>query len=451
MTGRSGHRVLVLAYFFPPLAGGGVQRTLKHVRYLPYEGFEPIVVTTRLGWSPTRDPTLAAEVPGGTLVIRAREFPLQVMKWGLHGLLRRANIPTDATAYIGWPDEMAGWVPGATWQTLRAIRRYRPDVLYSTSSPVSAHLVALIASRATAIPWVADFRDAWTQNPQGERVGRAIHGLSARLERAVVAQARYLTVVDESVELLGIDQQDPRFVVIRNGVDPEDLPPATSYTPAARFRISYVGALYGERNAAPVFKALRALVARGVVDEAKLEVRLVGHLAPETDLNFERLPVCQVGYVDHGTAISEMAAADVLLFYAPAINRGSSGKIYEYLVSGRPILCVAGRDNFASRLVEELGAGRCAEPDNQSAIEDAIERLYRRWNEGELTISPAVRAEALRRFSRPALARELASVLSSAAALGDPLPASAGQPSAASSSADAGRVEPPDGEPPRWY
>jgi glycosyltransferase involved in cell wall biosynthesis len=416
MRERPRRRVLMLAYFFPPLGGGGVQRTLKHVKYLPDEGFDPIVLTTRLGWSPMRDPTLGEEVRPYTVVIRAPELPLRLVKWGLGGALHRTGLPSRLTSYVGWPDEMAGWVPGATWHALRAVRRYRPDVIYSTHSPASAHLVALMVSRATGIPWVADFRDAWTRNPQGERLARPFAGLSARLERAVVRRASYLVVVDESVELLDVDPGDPRLVVIRNGVDPEDVLPVNAHPRGRRFRISHVGALYGARNAAPVFAALRALLDRGVIDEGHLELRIVGAASLGADANLERLPVSRMGYVDHAAAISEMAAADVLLFYAPTVNRGPSGKIYEYLVSGRPILCVAGSDNFAFQLVQELGAGYCAQPGDPATIEDAIERMYLSWKDGELDINPEVRSETLRRFSRPALARALAAVLDAAAA-----------------------------------
>jgi glycosyltransferase involved in cell wall biosynthesis len=408
--------MLALAYFFPPLGGGGVQRTLKHVKYLPEAGFQSIVVTTRPIWSPLVDATLRSEVPPGTVVIRAPEIPLQLVKWGLHSALRRARLPTAITSYVGWPDEMAGWIPGATWQALKAARRYRPDVLYSTSSPVSAHLVALIVSRISGIPWVADFRDGWTRNPQPEPVPRLLAGLSARLERIVVRRAKYVVVVDESVELVGIEPGDPRLVLIRNGVDPEDLPATPPTVRGEQFRLSYIGALYGERHAAPVFAALRALVDRGVIDPRDLDVRIVGHASLEDDANLARLPVTLTGYVDHATALSEMRSADVLLFYAPALNRGSSGKIYEYLAAGRPILCVAGNDNFAFALVQELDAGPCAEPDDAGSIEAAIERLYRAWKDGTLAVAPEVRDEALRRFSRPALARQLAGVLSDAIA-----------------------------------
>ena len=296
-----------------------------------------------------RDPTLGEEVRPETVVIRAPELPLQLVKWALGGALRRARLPSRLTSYVGWPDEMAGWVPGATWHALRAVRRYRPDVLYSTLSPASAHLVALMVSRATGIPWVADFRDAWTRNPQGEQLARPFAGLSARLERAVVRRANYLVVVDESVELLEVDPGDPRLVVIGTVSTRTTCPRSTLAVRSTRFRISYVGTLYGARDAAPVFAALRALVDRGVIDERLLELRIVGPAALDADANLDRLPVSRMGYVDHAAAIAEMAAADVLLFYAPTVNRGPSGKIYEYLVSGRPILCVAGSDNFAFR------------------------------------------------------------------------------------------------------
>lgn len=406
----------MLAYYFPPHGGGGVQRTLKHVKYLPDAGFDPVVLTTRLNLSRMRDPMLAGEVAPGTVVIRAPELPLQLLKWVLGGALRRARLPTGAAAYIGWPDETAGWMPAATWHAVRAARRHKPDVLYSTSSPVSAHLVGLAVSRATGIPWVADFRDPWTRNAPWDPAAKPLAGLSARLERRVVRSAAYVVVADERIELLGIASDDGRRVVIRNGVDPADVPPPVPRSAGPRFRISYVGTLYGGRDAAPVFAALRSLIERAVIDPGTLELRIVGATALAGDENLERLPVSRTGYVDHRTAIAEMAEADVLLLYAPPDHRWPAAKIYEYLASGRPVLCVAGSDNFASQIVRELDAGPCVEPGDQTGVERAIEQLYRRWQRGELTVSPEVREQTLRRFSRPVLARELATVLDAAAA-----------------------------------
>ena len=203
-----------------------------------------------------------------------------------------------------WPDGLVGWLPSAVWHGLRAARIHRPDVLYSTSKPETAHLVALIVHRLTGLPWVADFRDAWTLNPFGpvSGVSGPMADASERLERAVVANASFMTVVDESIDLLGVGDGDARRVVIRNGVDPDDLPePGARPGRSERFRLSHVGTLYGSRDAAPVFAAIRELLARGTIDRDRFELRIVGHVdLPRGGL--DSLPVTFVDYVNHERA-----------------------------------------------------------------------------------------------------------------------------------------------------
>jgi glycosyltransferase involved in cell wall biosynthesis len=408
----AGRRVLVLAYYFPPLGGGGVQRTLKFVKYLPPAGYDPVVVTSTGAGHALRDPGLAADIPAGTAVLRARTVPLHVAKWKLEAVLRRLGLPLRVAQGVAWPDEFVGWGPGALVTALRAVRRYRPDVVYSTSSPVTAHAVALAVKRLTGLPWVADFRDAWTLNPEGAHL---YEGLSTRLEHAVVRSADRFVVADEGVGIRDVPDDDPRRVVVNNGVDADDVPAATVATPGPRFRLAHVGMLYGERDAAPVLAALRHLVARGAVAREEIELRLVGD-ARLNERSSAGVPLSRRPYVDHREAVAEMRAADALLLYQPAGWMGASGKIYEYLATGRPILCVASPGNLGSRLVAELGAGLCVAPEDAAGIERAIEQLYRSWSGGGLEPSAEVRAEALRRFSREALARKLAGVLDDAVA-----------------------------------
>jgi glycosyltransferase involved in cell wall biosynthesis len=400
-------RVLMLAYYFPPVGGGGVQRTLKHVKYLPAEGFDPVVITTRAPAHPLKDYVLGAEVPPEAIVVRPRELPLHVVKWGFESILRRLDLQPRLAQRIVWPDEFIGWAPGAFWAAMRAVRRYRPDVLYSSSLPMSGHLVALLVKRMTGLPWVADFRDPWMLNPQGPHPYRRI---SARLERACVRSADAIVVADESVGLLGVHDDDPRRIVIRNGVDPDDVPTPTKDTGRSAFRLSYVGMFYGRMNGAPVFAAMRELIARGDLDPDRVELRVVGARIDPT-ITTDSLPLSQRAYVDHPEAVAEMTMADALLLHLPPGWRATSGKLYEYLATGHPILCVAPPESLAVRLVTELGAGICVSPDDRPGIEHAIEALYRSWTAGELAPSEEVRAEALRRFSRPALTRQLAHVL----------------------------------------
>jgi glycosyltransferase involved in cell wall biosynthesis len=403
-------RVLVLAYVFPPLGGGGVYRTLKHVKFLRRHGYQSLVITARGRWYPPRDESLLDEVPEGTHVVAAPEIPLARVRALALNPLHRLRL-SGALSYIGWPDAYAGWIPGAVWSALRAARRHPPDVIYSTSPPMSAHVVGLLVSRILRLPWVVDFRDAWTLNSQSDGASPLLRQANMRLEDAVVRQATRVVIADETVEVRGA----PRRTLIHNGVDPDDLPTESTRNDSV-FRLTYVGTLYGARDAENVFTALKSLIRRGEIERDKLELRLVGSdfRGAATGSDIDVLPVVSTGYVDHRRALAEMAAADALLLYQPPSWRGASGKAYEYLATGRPILCVAPVDGFATRLVLELGAGECAQPDDPAGIEEAIATLYRRWRGGGLGVNTAVQHAALKRFSREQQAERLAGVLDAA-------------------------------------
>ena len=409
--------VLIVAYFFPPFGGGGTPRTAKFVKYLPDLGYRCIVVTARPGRHVVKDSSLLDEIPSSTSVIRATAAPLWVLKWGVQRILRRFAISTRITEYIGWPDEFAGWIPAATWHALRVVWRERVDVLYTTSSPTSAHVVGWIVRQSTGIPWVADFRDPWTLNPWREQLARPLRALNERAERAVVSAASEVVVAAESVKVLSQPRRGGRITVVRNGVDPPDVGVAGWRMTGSLFRLSYVGSLYGDYNCAPIFLALRQLIEHGMLDQRRIEVRVVGQVGVPPD-TFARVPVTLTGYVDHPAAISEMVSASALLFHIPASSTAPSGKIYEYLAAGRPILCVASKENLASQLVTDLDAGVCVEPHDIDGVANAILTFFRQWENAELVLSPSVREKVLRRFSRRSLTGDLAQIFDRAIAAG---------------------------------
>jgi glycosyltransferase involved in cell wall biosynthesis len=399
----------MLAYAFPPLGGAGVQRTLKFVKYLPEHGWEPTVVTVR--WSPyqMRDPTLGSELPGGVRVRRAPELPLTP-----YLAMALSKLGADrARAFVTWPDNFQGWLPGALALALLEIRRSRPDVLYTTSAPYVSHLAGLALHRMTGIPWVADFRDEWAANPHLQAAPRALQTLSRRAERAVATSA-HVVVVGDYFNIAG--SRPGHRTTITNGVDPDDLArlPAPD-PPHDRFRLTHVGTLYGEQDAGPVLAALRRLVERGELDGSRVELRVVGKVFLSNESLDLPLHVSQEGYVSHHDALLEMRRATALLLYVAPTSLAPSGKLYEYLTSERPILCVTRPDGLAHRLVRDWDAGVCADPSDGAAIERAILELYRRWEEGRLGDLAGVRERTLDRFSRRTLAGELASVLTEVA------------------------------------
>jgi glycosyltransferase involved in cell wall biosynthesis len=402
-------RVLVLAYYFPPLGGAGVQRWLKFVKYLPAHGFAPTVITTRSRRYPAHDDSLVAEIPPGTRVLRALDVP--VPGW-IARVLAIARL-RRAAAVVGWPDSELPWALAAVWTAWREIRRERPDVILSTSAPYSAHLAGLALHRLTGIPWVADFRDEWAENPHARDQPRAWRALTRRAEAAVTRAASRVIVVADYFRIVG-DEARGR-AVITNGVDPDDFaaPPAAEARGDA-FRLSFVGSLYGEQDPAAVLAALRRLIDRGAIDSRRFELRIVGNVWLRDFRARCPVPVTLTGYVDHERAIAEMGEATALLFYVAASSLAPSGKLFEYLAAERPIVCVANRENLAWRLVEELGAGRCAAPDDPAAIEAALADLFARWDASGLDRVDGVRDRVLERFSRRTLAGQVAQVLKQA-------------------------------------
>ena len=203
------------------------------------------------------------------------------------------------TSYIGWPDETVGWVPAAIWHALqssppasagRAVQHYRRRSLRIWW--------ALIVSRATGIPWVADFRDAWIRNPEADRlIAPVSEELSARLERAIVRPCASTFVPDESVELLDIGpESNPRLVLIRNGVDPDDISAVDPHH--ARRAVSDLlrrRALRGPQRRTGVRGLAEASSMGGRRSSGRLgEIRIVGSVGSawlDGNRNLERLPL----------------------------------------------------------------------------------------------------------------------------------------------------------------
>jgi glycosyltransferase involved in cell wall biosynthesis len=404
-------RVLMLAYYFPPLGGGGVQRTLKFVRYLEPLGWDATVVSTRSRVYGILDPSLLAEIPASTHVIRTRALPVLRLLGIAFYKFRLMRLRT----WVTWPDGGLGWAPFAFLAALRAVRRERPDVLFSTSAPFGAHLAAMLVARLTGVPWVADFRDEWSNNPHLTDQPRPLATLAQRAEGAITRGARGVVVAADYFDLAGLPATDARRVEIVNGVDEGDFPDAPeAASGTSRFVLAHVGTIYGLQDPSVAVRALARLVARGKIDGDRVEVRLVGAVLIPGFVPPSGVRVTRTGYVEHARAVAEMREASVLLLYVAASSLAPTGKLYEYLASGRPVLCLTHPDNAAGRIVREWEAGVTADPRDEAAIENALLVLWRRWLEDGLPAQDRVRESALEGYSRRATAAKLAGVLEEA-------------------------------------
>ena len=408
--------VLLLAYVFPPLGGGGVQRTAKFVKYLPRYGWTPTVITTTATWYGVRDESLVSDIPAEVRVLSSPEN--DILRRSTNLLSRRHWVPSRlrhiAAQVLTWPDPMSGWIPGALATTIRELRTGRYDVLMTTSAPYSAHIVGALARRITGIPWIADFRDEWSQNPELDQP-EFLRRLSGRVEGLLVSTCDRVIVTTDGARIMSAEGKQ---TTITNGVDLTDVEGPMPVSSSNTLTLSFIGSLYANRDCREVLLALRRLSEEGTIDPYRVEFRVVGNVwVDDLAKTAGEIRVTQVGYISHRAAVAEMRSADALVAYLPSPSRSIPGKIFEYLASGRPILCVVGRGSASYEIVRDFGAGYSVEPSDSAGLDWVLTELWRKWLSGELRKDAGANLEeVMRRYSREKLTGDLARVLDDVAA-----------------------------------
>ena len=408
-------RLLLVAYFYPPLAGSGVFRPLRMSRYLPRHGFDVTVVTAAATMRVLKDPGLAEEIPASVAVERAgsiepRNTLIALNKLGLGGLARTIE------PWFLIPDDQRGWVPFATRRAL-ALHRANPfHAVVATAGPYSALLVGQALKRRAGIPFVADFRDEWTTNPYlAERYPTAWHRRYNRdLETSVLRDADRVVGVSrpwlDTIRGLVPEQPDAKFRVHENGYEAAHFENVAQKR-AGTFRIVYAGTFYGHRKPSAFLDAVRLVLAGNRIPASDLEILLVGH---GSATSAEGLPVSVLRTEPQRPfheALGELSDAAVLLLVIPREGGpgNHTGKIFNYLAAARPILCLAPEPNVAAELVRESRSGVVAPPDDPAAIADAIVALWRDWKDGR--VLPDRRPEIVARYEADAQAKAYAGML----------------------------------------
>jgi hypothetical protein len=415
----TGRHILVVAWWFPPLAGGGVHRPLHFVRHLVRRGFRVTVLTGVPPRGERRDDGLLAQVPGEARIVRA---PLKdpfrawdaLKRWsGIASAAPRASngaaAPTAAdgngarpraarwrdvvSEALALPDRWLAWIPVATAQAALALRGDEPDLIFSTSPPHSAHLVGVALRGLFSAPLVVDFRDPWIGNPFRVYASERGRRLDAALERRVVGEAAQIVLNTPALERAFRRRHDvgARARTIPNGFDPEafaDLPPpAGGGTPGA-VEIAHWGQLYGLRSGRFLLQALARL--RTSDPDAYARTRVVFRGSIDGEPAF-RAQAAALGIVDaldlagslpHAQALARQRASDVLLLLGPEHEDPEvqvPAKLYEYLAARRPILSLSRAGGAIEEILRLADVPfERAEPDDPDAIAAALARVVRR-------------------------------------------------------------------------
>ncbi len=403
-------KLLMLAYYFPPLGGAGVQRSAKFAKYLARAGWEIKVISVVPPAYEPSDPSLEREI------VRER---ISVTRTPIREAFRSLDrIPGGWRAravlqdWFLFPDRTAAWF-GPAYQAAASFCEKNPGIpVFSTSAPYTAHLIGLALKRRFGSPWIADFRDEWTQNPYLGYPSPWHRMRHRNVERQVLTGADLvLSVSDRITE--GLRWLAPgaagQFVTIPNGFDPEDF--ETLQPPFGRqWAITHVGTLNKARAGLirPLLEQLRKMVDSGQIPPDQLRVRLVGS-GTYPDLEELRTGYTEViDYLPHQQALNLMAASDLLIL-AESNPAAFTGKIFEYLGVRRPVIGLVHPDSPAAGLIQEANAGWVLDPADATAMEAVLAYCYTGWASKLPTITS--RNDVINRYDRRLQAEKLGELM----------------------------------------
>ena len=451
-TPRSGgefaRRVLMIVSGFPPSLEMGAQTCAQIARNLPRHGWTPIVLTTGAGHIDYRDTAEAGFEPGFT-VVRTGMLPhplsvLRRLRAGRKGgeksmeaavgpSRRRGRFRRAVLAGLNVPDPETGWILPAVVAGRGLVRGSDITCLFSSGPAWSSHLAALAVARLTGLPWVAHFRDPWSQGSVHSGEHPWVDRVNARLERAVVQRAAtVICVTDGHTSLLRryyTSCQPEKFVTVPNGYDgaeweqaERDTGPDGAGARDGRFVITYAGALYVGRSPLLVLEALRRLSQAGdlALERVRLDVvvydgvrqlpdgRDIMDVARELGLGGS---VQVLGPLPRRETLRRLLDSDVLLLLGHNLAVQIPGKLYEYLRSGRPILAVA-PPGAQTDLLRATGGAWIVAPDDLEGAVEAVRDAYRRWQAGQP--GPEADARLVSGFDRRVLVGRFATELDAA-------------------------------------
>lgn len=426
-------RLLIITYYWPPSGGSGVQRWLKFVKYLRQSGWEPVIYTPENPELPEADASLERDIPEGVEIIRRPIWEPYLIYKRLAGLKKDDKLgagfvnmkkkPGKIKTLSLWirgnfliPDPRCFWIKPSVAYLSEYLKANPVDAIASTGPPHSMHRIALQLHRKTNLPWLADFRDPWTnidfyKELHLTSIANLIHH---KMELQVLNEASRVTVIGPYMATDFKRLLDRPYQVITNGFDPSDTGHPVTSQPKGKFSIAHIGTMAASRNPVSLWKALQQLSIELPGFKDDLEIILTGNvdIIITSSIKEHGLEdsLKKIDYLPHDKVISLQKNSAVLLLQinnTPNARMILPGKFFEYMASGRPILCIGPTDGDSATIIKETECGLTAGFEDIDLIRSHVTSLYTLYKKEELVVSAA----EINRFSRPELTRNLAALL----------------------------------------
>lgn len=434
-------RVLIITYYWPPSGGSGVQRWVKFAKYLPKEGWQPVIYTPENPELTTIDKTLAAEIPPEAEVVKTHIFE----PYGIYRKLMGKGSSTDLKALTSagsdgnevnpvnggkksWKQKLSLYIrgnffipdPRIMWvrPSVRFLKSYLKDhpvdAIVSTGPPQSMHLIGLELSKATGLPWLADFRDPWTKIFYFKHL-ELTHRSEAKhqaLEKKVVDGATRVIAVSPMVKKDFEAITSTPVELITNGFDEEDF--NDPFEADEYFNITHTGLFASDGDPEILWKVLAAKCQEDKEFQKLLRIRLVGKTDQEIVNSIETAGLgpnlVNLGYQSHEVAVREQRNASVLILplrKEPEYEAVLPGKLFEYLASRRPILGIGQTDGAMAQVVRNTGSGIVYDWNEEQKIRRWVDFSWEEFKNHELLDN----ATDISMYSRRRLTKRLVSLL----------------------------------------
>lgn len=428
-------RVLILTYYWPPSGGAGVQRWLKFVKYLREFGWEPVVYTAENGEMPEIDNSLEKDIPKGTEVLKTPIWEPYGAYKALTGQKKEEKInaaflnenkkKSPFSKLAVWirgnffiPDARKFWIkPSVSF--LSNYHKEKPvDAVISSGPPHSMHLIALgLKQKFPELTWLADFRDPWTNidfykdlmlTSLADQRHKSLEKKVLNTCDAVISVGK--TMSEELFELS--DQtQKKKFFTITNGYDEEDLKHPHTAEKDKKFSIAHIGTLVKTRNPEILWQALQELTTENSEFKKDLEIKLVGKVDVFVMESLEKYQlqnfVRKINYLPHSDVIAEQQKSHVnllLINNTPNAKGILTGKFFEYLSAGAPILAIGPINGDAAHILKETTSGYISDFNDKIGLKENIMKLYHKNY-------PVPDQTAINAYSRKNLTQKLADIL----------------------------------------
>ncbi|HLA56272.1 MAG TPA: glycosyltransferase family 4 protein [Flavobacterium sp.] len=423
-------KVLIITYYWPPAGGPGVQRWLKFVKYLPDYGIQPIVYIPKNPTYPIIDEALVGEVSEKAVIIRRKIFePYQLaslfsnkthLKKMSSGIIPNEKKQTFAEKLALWirgnvfiPDARICWVKPSVSFLEKYIKENEIDTVITSGPPHSLHLIGMKLKEKLALKWIADFRDPWTTigYHQALKLSAFSEDKHKKLEHKVLNAADMILVTSKSTKAEFAAKTSKPIAVITNGFDVERK---TDTVLDTKFSLAHIGSLLSQRNPVILWLSLAELLREipGFADH--LELKLIGTVSQEivnAIISYNlRDYTTVIGYVSHATAIEHQRKSQVLLLIeinSPETKSIIPGKLFEYMVSGRPIIAIGPNGSDFAEIISDTNTGVFLNYAEKDKLKSTILDYYHLFLQEKLQ-SDAVATE---QYSRKNLTGKLAELL----------------------------------------